>query len=63
MISLNMHYAFSFVLVEHFVCHEGIFALMNVFTFIAWGLLSTLLAPRQIMRELLHWPSIARQLP
>ena len=30
MTSLYMYYALSFVLVEHFVCHEPIFVLINV---------------------------------
>ena len=35
MTSLYMYYALSFVLVEHFVCHEPIFVLINVFTLLA----------------------------
>ena len=32
MTSLYMYYALSFVLVEHSVCHEPIFVLINIFT-------------------------------
>ena len=63
MASLNMYYALSFVLVEHSVCHEPIFVLINVFTLLASCLLSTLLVLTLTMHELHHWPSIAGMSP
>ena len=35
MTSLYMYYALSFVFVEHSVCHESIFVLINAFTLLA----------------------------
>ena len=53
-----MYYALRFVFVEHSVCHESIFVLINPFTFLASYLLSTQLALTLTIRKLLHWPSI-----
>ena len=63
MTSLYMYHALSFVLIEHSVCHEPIFILINVFTLLAYCLLSTLLVLTITMRELRHWPSIAGMSP
>ena len=45
------------------VCHEPISVLINIFTLLAWCLLSTLLVLTLTMRELCHWPSIAGMPP
>ena len=63
MTSLHRYYTLSFVLVEHCVCHEPIFVLINIFMLLAWCLLSTLLVLTLTMRELRHRPSIARMSP
>ena len=55
----NLNYALCFMLSEHSVCHELISVLINAFMLLAKCLLSTLLVPTLIMRELRHWPSIA----
>ena len=58
-----MNYALCFVHVEHSVCHEPISVLINIFTLLAYCLLSTLLVLTLTMRKLLHWPSIVGMLP
>ena len=63
MTSLYKYYALGFVLVEHSMCHEPIFVLINVFTLFALCLLSTLLVLTLTMHELRHWPSIAGMSP
>ena len=56
--ALYMYYALWFVLVEHSVCHEPIFVLINVFMLLSYCLLSVLLFLALTMRDLRHWPSI-----
>ena len=63
MTSQYKYYALSFVLVEHSVCNELIFVLINVIMLLAQCLLSTLLVLTLVMCELHHWPPIAGILP
>ena len=60
---LYMYYALSILLVEHSVCHEPIFVLINVFTLLAKCLFSTVLVLTLTMHELRHWSPIAGRLP
>ena len=64
MTSLYMYYNFSFALVERSVCHEPtIFVLINVFTLLAYCLLTTVLVLTLTMDVLYHLLSIANLMP
>ena len=63
MTSLYYYYDLSFEIVEHSVCHQAPFLLINVFTLLASCLLSTLLILTLTMCEFHHWSSIAVMLP
>ena len=62
MASFYMYYDPCFALVEHSACHEPISVLNNVFTLLAYCLLSIVLVITLTMYELPHWPSIAGML-
>ena len=58
-VTVNIYYALCLVHVWHSVGHQAIFVLINIFTLLTQGFVSTLLVLTLSMLELGQCPSIA----